>query len=52
MILFLFTDTAEVEGNTYVETQVIAFPVGFDTSALPGSTVESAPVVIQHVPRG
>lgn len=51
MILFKFNDTAEVEGNTYVDTQVIALPDGFDVSALPGEVVTSAPVFIEHTPR-
>ena len=51
MKLFNFTDTAEVQGNTYAATQVVAFPDDFDTSALPGEVVESAPVFVDHVPR-
>lgn len=52
MILFQFNGTAEVEGNTYVDTQVIAFPDGFDTTGLPGETVTEAPVFMDHIPRG
>ncbi len=51
MILFEFTDTAEVQGSTYVATQVVAFPDDFDVSGLPGAVVTSAPVFIDHVPR-
>lgn len=52
MKLFKFTDTAEVQGNTYAATQVVAFQDDFDTSALPGEEVLAAPVFIEHVPRG
>lgn len=51
MKLFEFNDTAEVQGNTYAATQVVAFPDDFDTSALPGIEVPAAPVFIEHVPR-
>lgn len=52
MILFKFNDTATVEGNTYVPSQVIGFPDTFDLTDLPGEVVPSAPVVVEHVPRG
>lgn len=52
MILFQFTGTAVIQGNTYVATQVVAFPDGFDLAGLPGAEVTSAPVFIEHVPRG
>lgn len=52
MKLFKFTATAEVHGNTYAATQVVAFPDDFDTSTLLGDEVPAAPVFIDHVPRG
>jgi hypothetical protein len=51
MILFRFNGTAQVEGNTYVDGQVIAFPEGFDLTSLPGEEVPAAPVFMDHVPR-
>ena len=51
MFLFKFSGTAEVEGNTYVDGQVIAFPEGFDVEGLPGGVVTEASVFMDHVPR-
>lgn len=51
MQLFRFDATAEVEGNVYVESQVITFPDEADTATLPGVLVSFASVFIDHVPR-
>ena len=51
MQMVLFHGVAEIEGNTYVETQVVTFSDEVSVDAWPCRLIATAPVFVDHVPR-
>ena len=51
MQMVLFHGVAEIEGNTYVETQVVTFADDVSIDAWPCGPIAAAPVFVDHVPR-
>lgn len=49
--MVLFHGVAEIEGNVYVETQVVTFPDEVSIDTWPCVLTADAPVFIDHVPR-
>ena len=51
MQMVLFHGVAEIDGNTYVETQVVTFSDEVSIDAWPCGPIAAAPVFVDHVPR-